>query len=132
MEVVRVIDFWAGCDRINDQVCFSILAAVELAWFWRLVLHSLYAWQISKKQNTVPRSQLRNIFQKEVLFSVYRSRSSLRVLGKFFLLFYWYCIDNNNISWNSRGRPDIIFYFLGCSFVPDTLTRFTDKQKCQI
>lgn len=79
MEVVRVIDFWTGCDRINDQVCFSILAAVELAWFCEV------AWQISKKQNTVPRSQLRNIFQKEVLFSVYRSKSSLS-FGKVFLV----------------------------------------------
>lgn len=33
MEKVGVVDFWAGCDRINDQVLFSILAAVELAWF---------------------------------------------------------------------------------------------------
>lgn len=62
MEEVGVVDFWAGCDRINDQVLFSILAAVELAWFWILVLHAISAWQLSKKQNTVPRSQLRNIF----------------------------------------------------------------------
>lgn len=68
VEEVRVVDFWAGCDRINDQVLFNILAAVELAWFWILVLHAIYAWQLSKKQNTVPRSQLRNIFWQEVQF----------------------------------------------------------------
>lgn len=98
VEEVRVVVFWAGCDRINDQVNFSFLAAVDLAWFWMLGLHAIYAWQLSKDRMLFQDLSWWMFFSVKSAFPVYRSRLSLRILQ--FLI----ALDRTNISQNSRDR----------------------------
>lgn len=43
-----------------------ILAAVDLAWFWRLVLHALYVWQISKKKKKRHQKEKKNTISRSV------------------------------------------------------------------
>lgn len=75
VEEVRVVDFWAGCDRINDRVHLSSCGpcmVLEVGFTCTVCLADLQKKKKdTKKKKRIPFQdlfQLRNSFQKEMHF----------------------------------------------------------------
>jgi len=84
VEEVRVVDFLAGCDSINDQVHFSILGScgprmgLDVGFACNICLAAL------QKTEYCSKSSAEKYFSVGSVFPVYRGRRSLRLLQRVF------------------------------------------------